>query len=157
MLFMPEFSTVLKFINDNKMKWFKSPRTYFKRGREAQDFRIIECDQRKERIKMEFRSGTLLPIEFWRFKETISLLNNENYIPIGSRISENTLMHSVEGHLKLVAKKMYDRETDTKTAPHVVDILVLAGIAELGYAISESCQEVQGVKRKSNKTPSGKK
>ena len=50
--------------------------------------------------------------------------------------------------MKEIAKRKYGRRADTKTAPHIVDLLVLAGIAELDYAKSSTDRKVQGVKLK---------
>lgn len=54
---------------------------------------------------------------------------------------------SLEGHLKEIAKTKFGGR-DTKTAPHIVDLLVLAGIADLDYTKSSSSRKVQGVRVK---------
>ncbi len=50
--------------------------------------------------------------------------------------------------MKEIAKRKYGRRADTKTAPHIVDLLVLTGIAELDYTISSTGRKVHGVKLK---------
>ncbi len=67
---------------------------------------------------------------------------------IGARISENYSKESLEGHLKEIAKTKSGRPSDTKTAPHIVDLLVLANLAELDYTTSSESRKVQGVKLK---------
>lgn len=82
-----------------------------------------------------------------RIRETISYLRDrKGFIPIGARISENYSIFSLEGILKEKAKSKYKRPADTKTAPHIVDLLTLAGITELGYAKSSTGRKVQGVR-----------
>lgn len=49
-------------------------------------------------------------------------------------------MVRLEAHVKATAKV-----TDTKTAPHIVDLLVLANLAELNYAFSPQNRKVQGL------------
>ena len=73
-------------------------------------------------------------------------MKGKRVVGIGARISEDYPISSLEGHLKEKAKEKYKRTTDTKTAPHIVDLLVLGGLAELDHAISSSGRRVQGVR-----------
>ncbi len=67
---------------------------------------------------------------------------------IGARISEDYPKDSLEGYLKEIAKEKNRRPTATKTAPHVVDLLVYSGIAELDRTKSSEGRKVQGVRLK---------
>ena len=68
---------VFDFMRENLNKTLESPRSLvFKKGRRPQTFRIVEFDDTKQRIKIEFQeSGTKLPLEFWRFELAIRFLS----------------------------------------------------------------------------------
>lgn len=140
---------VIDFIKQNSDTWLESPRKEFfgGRSRRAQRFKL-SINPKTDKVIFEFESGTKLGIEIWRIVEAIEFLKNHNVVAIGGRISEEYPVDSLEGHLKEMAKTRYGRKTDTKTAPHIVDLLVLADIAELDYAKSPSGRKVQGVKLK---------
>jgi len=57
---------LLEWINSNRHKVLESPRKeIFKRGRPPQNFKIVEVDEDKKRIRVKFmKKGTLLPLEF---------------------------------------------------------------------------------------------
>ena len=140
--------TLIDYIANNSEIWLESPRKSFFGGRSkrAQKFRI-SFKPSKNKIIFEFESGTKLGIELWRVEETLQFLMEKNsVVEIGARILENYSNDSLEGHLKNIAKIKYERSTDTKTAPHIVDLLVLAGIAELAYTTSQKNRKVQGVR-----------
>jgi len=138
---------IIDFIKQNSDIWLESPRKSFFGGRsfKAQRFKL-SFNPKADKVVFEFESGTKLGIEIWRIIESIKLLQDKGTVSIGARISEECSMESLEGHLKEIAKSMYRRATDTKTAPHIADLLVIAGIAELDYAKSPSGRKVQGVK-----------
>ncbi|MFO7967798.1 MAG: hypothetical protein R6U44_09405 [Archaeoglobaceae archaeon] len=142
-------SLVIDFINQNKDTWFESPRKYFFGGRSsrAQKFKL-SFNRKTDKVIFEFESGTKLGIEQWRIIESEKLLENKGKVSIGARISEGYSSDSLEGHLKEIAKSMYGRATDTKTAPHIADLLVIAEFAELDYAKSPSGRKVQGIRLK---------
>lgn len=144
------FETLLAFMKNNKGKEFESPRKIFKHGRPPQNFTIIDINEFKNRIKIQFKSETVLPIEYWRLKESILFIDNNDFVPIGASVSENYQMNSLEGRLKEKAKNDSKKSTDTKTAPHIADLLVLSGIAEFGKANSINGRQVQGIRLKSN-------
>ncbi len=138
------------FVRENAGKWLESPRKSFFGGRStrAQKFRVA-LKPSKDKIVFEFESGTKLGLDEWRFVETIEFLKRKKgIVEIGARISEDYSKNSLEGHLKDIAKEKSGRPTDTKTAPHIVDLLVLSRIAELGDTISPKGRKVQGVKLK---------
>lgn len=138
------------FVRENTDKWLESPRKSFFGGRStrAQKFRVA-LKPSKDKIVFEFESGKKLGLDEWRFIKAIEFLKREEgIVEIGARISEDYPKYSLEGYLKAIAKEKSGRPTDTKTAPHIVDLLVLSRIAELGYTISHKGREVHGVKLK---------
>ena len=147
---MDYFEILLAFMKNNKGKVFESPRKIFKHGRVPQNFTIIDINEPKNRIKIQFESKTVLPIEYWRLKESISVINNNDFVSIGASVSENYQINSLEGRLKEKAKNDFKKSTDTKTAPHIADLLVLSGIAEFGKVNSINGREVQGIRLKPN-------
>ena len=148
------FEILLAFMKNNKGKVFESPRKIFKHGRPPQNFKIIDINESKIKIKIkikiQFESKTVLPIEYWRLKKSISFIDNNDFVPIGASVSENYQINSLEGRLKEKAKNDSKKSTDTKTAPHIADLLVLSGIAEFGKANSINGREVQGIRLKPN-------
>ena len=140
---------VIKVIQQNSNVWLESPRKDFFGGKSLKAKRFkLSFNPKTDKVIFEFESGTRLGIEMWRIVEAIEFLKNHDVVGIGGRISEECPVDSLEGHLKEMAKTRYGRKTDTKTAPHIVDLLVMAGIAELDYAKSSSGRKVQGVKLK---------
>ena len=133
----------------SKGKEFESPRKIFNHGRIPRNFAIIDINESKNRIKIQFKSEskTVLPIEYWRLKESISFIDNDDFVPIGASVSENYQINSLEGKLKEKAKSDSEKSTDTKTAPHIADLLVLSGIAEFGYAYSINGRKVHGIRK----------
>ncbi len=123
---------VVDFVKRNSDIWIESPRKNFFGGKslKAQRFKLF-FNPKADRVIFEFESGTKLPIEVWRIVEAIEFLKNHGLVQIGGRISEEYPRDSLEGHLKEIAKAKYGRKKDTKTAPHIADLLVLAGIAKL--------------------------
>jgi len=125
---------VFDFMRNNLNKTLESPRTLvFKKGRQPQTFKIVEFDDAKQRIKIEFQeSGTKLPLEFWRFELAIEFLfERGEFVRIGASLDAQD-KSSLEWVLQKHEKEFYGRRAGTKTAPHVGDILVLAGVAEYG-------------------------
>ena len=142
---MNSYDKILNFAKISQGLKLKSPRSQFD-GRRKIPFQIIDYDS--EKLKIKFESGTLLPLHSWRFETAMKNLNKETFIPIGARISEDYESLSLEGFLIEEYRKQTGNLTHTKTAPHIADILVLAGIAELGWAKSEMGRKVQGIRLK---------
>ena len=140
------FYNFIKFAKDNIEIEFESPRKEFGHSNPPQNFKIKEVDENKRRIIIEFKSGTLLPLEYWRFEEALLFIDKNEFVPIGASINEKYQKDSLEGVLKEIAKKKYHKKTDTKTAPHIADLLQLAGISELGETKSSNNRIVQGIK-----------
>lgn len=142
------YQKVIDFIKNNSDAWLDSPRKSFFGGRSnrAQKFKV-DLKPKKDKIIIEFESGTKLGIEQWRIEEALKFLAlRKNVVEIGARISEDYSKESLEGHLKDIAKMKSGRLSDTKTAPHIVDLLVLTKLAELDYATSSKGRRIQGVK-----------
>lgn len=144
------FDNFLKFAKEKIGVEFESPRKIFGRRIFPQNFKIVEIDDNRQRIKIQFESGTPLPLEYWRFEEAITFIDKKDFVPIGARVSENYLKNSLEGTLKEKAKKDSKKITDTKTAPHIADLLILAGLAELGYTKSSGNRKIQGIRLKAD-------
>ena len=111
-------------------------------------FSIEKVDEKGAILKIRFETGTILPIEFWRIQLTLNILEGRVSIPIGGRLI-NPPKGSLEYVLQEEEKEFYDRKVGTKTAPHIADLLTLAGITELISTRSESGRIVQGLKLKS--------
>ena len=126
---------LLEWINSNLGKVLESPRKeVFKIGSPPQNFKIVEVNENKKRIKVKFmKKGTLLPLEFWRFDKVIELIARGDWIRLGTSLKPDD-PSTIEWKLQEHAKKLYGRKTDFKTAPHIGDILVLSGMAKYDYA-----------------------
>ena len=125
---------LLEWLKLNLGETFESPRkTKFKERIAIQDFKIVDVNEGKELVKIRFMSsGTILPLEFWRFDKALEVISKGEPVRLGTRLvaeDPSTLEYALQEH----AKKRYGRKADTKTAPHVCDILVLSGVAEYDY------------------------
>lgn len=142
---------LLEWIKSNKQKRFESPREKFF-GRKTSSFLINSITENSIYLKF-IPSGTSLQLEFWRFEEAIKfLLESGDVMKIGARIKTKKSISpsfSLEEHLNEKATEMYKRKSDTKTAPHICDLLVLSGIAEYLWTESDIGRRVQGIKLKS--------
>jgi len=143
------FRILLDWCRSNEGKALSSPRRKFSIGKTPQDFSILQVNDSKSQLRIQFlESGTILPLEYWRIKSAIEFLTGRSdYVWIGARIGEPEGI-SLENHLKTISKKMYGRKADTKTAPHVSDLLVLAGLADYDWTKSREGRKVQGIKLK---------
>jgi len=139
------FKHVLNWCKSNVGKVFSSPRSKFSIKRTPQDFSILEVDDSKSQLRIQFlESGTILPLEYWRIKSSIEFLTGKSgYVSIGSSISE-----PVGFSLGHYLKEKSGRKADTKTAPHIGDLLVLAGLADYEWTKSREGRKVQGIKLK---------
>ena len=138
---------VLDWCKSNRGRALTSPRRKFSPAKTPQDFSIVEVDDSKSQLRIQFlESGTILPLEYWRLESSMEFLAGKpDYVWIGARIGEPGY-DSLENHLKTISKKRYGRKTDTKTAPHIGDLLVLAGLADYGWTKSREGRRVQGIK-----------
>lgn len=148
---------VLGWVKENEQKILESPRKKFF-DEETSDFLIDKITS--ESIQLRFMpSGTPLNLKTWRFEEALAFLKERNAVTrIGARLKTKknaSPSFSVEEHLNGIAMNKYQRKSDTKTAPHVCDLLVLAGIAEYQWTNNEDGKKVQGIRlRPSNTTES---
>jgi len=141
------FELVLDWCKSNRGKALTSPRRKFSIKKTPQDFSILEVDDSKRQLRIQFlESGTILPLEYWRIKSAIEFLaGKSDYVWIGASISEPEGI-SLENHLKTISKKMYGRKADTKTAPHIGDLLVAAGLADYDWTKSREGRKIQGIR-----------
>jgi len=81
------------------------------------------------------KQDTILPLEFWKFNKVIEIITKANgdYVRLGTSLYPDD-PSTIEWKLQEHAKTLYNRTTDTKTASHVCDLLVLSGMTEYGYA-----------------------
>jgi hypothetical protein len=125
---------------------YESPRSFFGRKRGPQGFRVREVNEESQQVSIQFESGTLLYLHFWRFNHVIDLLTEKNdYLKIGSRIDPEKT-DSVESSLYWYAVNNELPSARLRTAPFVCDLLVLCGYAEYGYLDGERGRRVQAIK-----------
>ncbi|WP_440955555.1 hypothetical protein ACSAZK_00850 [Methanosarcina sp. Mfa9] len=137
---------IKSYVNSNSGKWVESPRNKAFGENKRQKYQLFQKTP-GDKILFKLESGNPLYIEIWRFKEAVIFLDaSKGPVKIGARISENYPGISLESHLIKIAKKIYNRSSDTKTAPHIADLLVLAGIAEFKHIVPVMGRKVQGVK-----------
>jgi len=115
--------------NINKVQ--SSPRKKFRKGKPPQDFKIVDVNDEGKRIKIQFLGArkTVLTLEFWRFDKALELIPKKGWIRLGTSLrpqDERTL----EYQLQKYAKRKYNRKSDTKTAPHICDILALSKLVK---------------------------
>lgn len=129
---------LIHWLRSNSGASFESPRRDIFKTR-AQDFRIIDVDEEREIVRIQFNQNkTVLRLEFWRFDTAMDVLNTNNgeWIRLGTSFYPHDA-ETLEYQIQQKAKAIYpNRNVDTKTAPHISDILVLSGIAEYGRALN---------------------
>lgn len=130
--------SLVKWLKSNQNRSFESPRrTIFKR--QTQRFKIIEVNEAKQFIEIEFsKQYTVLRLEFWRFETALEILskNRGKWTRLGTRIYADD-PDTIEWQIQKKAKQIHpNRHVDLKSAPHICDILILCGIAEYGRAIN---------------------
>lgn len=133
-------------MNENLLIWLNSSRdislesprrTIF--NTQTQRFKIIEVNEAKQFIKIEFsKQYTDLRLEFWRFETALEILskNRGKWTRLGTRIYADD-PDTIEWQIQKKAIQIHpNRHVDLKSAPHICDILALCGIAEYGRAIN---------------------
>jgi hypothetical protein len=75
------FENFLKFAREKIGVEFESPRNVFGRRIPPQNFKIVEIDDNKQRLKILFESGTPLQLEYWRFEEAITFIDKKDFVP----------------------------------------------------------------------------
>ena len=141
---------IIQFLERNRGKMLNSPREIFSRGRRKPPMRfsIIEINNSEKRVKIRFektqpdKKETELPLEYWRFKLTLNYLKGKHLVPIGG-----SLVNPPKGSLEYILQEKGKRKYSLKTAPHIADLLVLAGLAELDKVKSPtSGRRVQAIR-----------
>jgi len=136
---------IKSYVNSNSGKWVESPRNKAFGENKRQKYQLFQKNP-GDKILFKLESGNPLYIDIWRFEEAVTLLYaSKGPVKIGARISENYPGISLEGHLIKIAKKVYNRSADIRTAPHIADLLVLADIAEFKRIIPAKGRKVHGV------------
>ena len=138
---------VLQWLHSNIGREFISPRNDIF-GRRPLNFKIIEVNENSKLVRITFIGGSSnpLPLHFWMFDRTlIYLRNNPNQsFPIGARLQPPYPKDSVEGE---IWKEPLLYSSPYKSSPHILDILVYAGMVEFTWVRSrETGRRVQGVK-----------
>ncbi|MBW1728456.1 MAG: hypothetical protein JRJ62_12960 [Deltaproteobacteria bacterium] len=139
--------TLVKWIKVNEHKTFSSPRkTVF--GSNADNFTLIRLDMIKEKVHIDFEESTTpaLPLHFWMFQRCLDYLheNPKRFIQLGAQLQPPYKEDSLEG---IIWKEPYPLNSSYKASPHVMDIIVLAGLAEYGKVKNpKTGRRVQGAK-----------
>lgn len=131
---------LLEWLRSNRNQSFESPRKAIF-GTRTQRFEIVDVNEAKGVVKIEFsKQRTPLRLEFWRFETALDFLdrNKGKWTRLGTRIDSDD-PDTIEWQIQRKARQIHpNRHIDLKSAPHVCDIFVLAGIAEYGKAINPS-------------------
>lgn len=139
---------IKSYVNSNLGQWTESPRNKAFGENKRQKYQLFQKNP-DDKILFKLESGNPLYIEIWRFEEALTFLySSKGPVKIGARISRDYPGISLEDHLLKIAKKVYNRSSDAKTAPHIADLLVLADIAEFKQIVPVMGRKVQGVKLK---------
>jgi hypothetical protein len=126
---------------------YSSPREFFGYKRKPQEFVIKEVSEEKQRVVLQFESGTNIPLGYWRFNHVINLLVKKKgeFVRIGSKIDPEK-ESSIESSLYWHAIENELSAARLRTAPFVCDLLVLCGYAEYGYKEGKRGRSVQAIK-----------
>jgi hypothetical protein len=134
--------SIFRWLRENVGKTFESPRP------RAKDIRILPVDDESGSLKLQFVGGVLsLSLYFWMFERAINyLISQKNCaVRVGAKVAPPFDQETIEGQIWLEPHR--EPRTPFKAAPHVCDLLVLAGIAKYETVINPSTgREVQGIK-----------
>ena len=139
--------TLLKWIKDNEHKTFSSPRkTVF--GSNADNFTLLRLDIMNEKVHIDFEESTTpaLPLHFWMFQRCFDYLHEhqKRFIQLGAQLQPPYKEDSLEG---IIWKEPHPLNSSYKASPHVMDIIVLAGLAEYGKVKNpKTGRRVQGAR-----------
>jgi len=138
--------SIYKWVEGKIGTTFPSPRER-EFGTSTKDFQIVRIDDVKISIKFEGSKYLALPLKRWMFKRTLEhLKKNEGvFVSIGARIGPPYIPNSVE---EVIWEDPLPEDISTyKVAPHICDVLELAGIVEYGPAYKpNSSRRLQGVR-----------
>ena len=135
---------LLEWLKGNEGETFISPRYGFSK-RKRYDIKILSVDFRAVRIYFVGSKYQALPLCFWMFDRTLAYLrkNRVRAIRLGAKVQPPYESDTIE-------EQIWKDENDIspyKAAPHVCDILALAGLVE--YVLVENPvtgRRVQAVK-----------
>lgn len=136
----------MKWLKVNKGKVFASPRNeVFKE--QTRDFELLGIVDDRVNVRFVGSKYPALPLYFWMFDRTLKYIqeNKGRALRLGAKLVPPHESDTVEGQ---IWKEPYPTEnTSYKAAPHVCDILVLAGLVEYVLVLNpETRRKVQGVK-----------
>ena len=137
---------ILAWLKHHKGQTFPSPREVAF-GSKTLPFKIIEINEKLEKVKINFIGGTPgLPLFFWMFDRALVFIkaNRDRAVRLGARVQRPYDPDTVEGKIweePLLYPSPY------KASPHVCDLLVLAGLATYQKTKNpKTHQIVQGIK-----------
>jgi hypothetical protein len=137
---------VLKWLKANKGKVFASPRKEVFKGK-TRDFELSGIADDRVSVRFVGSKYLALPLYFWMFDRTLKYIheNKGRSVRLGTRLVPPYEPDTVEGQ---IWKEPYPTgNTSYKAAPHVCDILALAGLVEYVLVLNpETRRKVQGVK-----------
>jgi len=140
---------VMKWLKANTGKVFASPREMFRRP--TQGFEVVGIVGESVRIRFAGSPYPALPLYFWMFDRTLKYLqeNRGRSVRLGAKLAPQYESDTVEGQ---IWKRPYPtRNASYKAAPHVCDILSLAGLVEYVLVLNpETLRKVQGAKLRDN-------
>ncbi|MFZ7138016.1 MAG: hypothetical protein ACOWW1_06330 [archaeon] len=115
-------------------------------GGNPQGFIIRHIDNEKNCVRISFSQKRTLafPLYFWMFERVLNYLskNPMTTFPIGARLKPPYPKESIEGE---IWKNPKPYSSEYKSAPHILDILTLAGFTNFAYTQSrETNRKVQG-------------
>lgn len=142
--------SIFKWVESKIGSVFQSPReSAF--GTRTKNFTLVGIDGEKVSIKFEGSKYPALPLKKWMFKRVLDHLhiNEGKFVPIGARIGPPYIPNSVEG--AIWKAPVPENLSKYKAAPHICDVLELAGVVELGPAYRlNSRRGLQGVRVRNN-------
>lgn len=147
-------ATLFQWLKNNEGRTFSSPRKEIF-GRKPKNFTITSIDEHKKAVRVKFEGSKYQapPLYFTMFDRVLEYLRNnpKTIYPIGARLQPPYSKESIEGEIWREPKPY---STEYKSAPHVLDILVHAGLAKYAYTTSrDSGNKVQGAQYNSEQTP----
>jgi len=145
---------LVQWLKNNEGRIFSSPRKEAF-GRNPKRFTLTLVDEHKKAVRVKFEGSKYqaLPLYFTMFDRVLEYLRNNptTIYPIGARLQPPYPEESIEGEIWREPKPY---SSEYKSSPHVLDILVHAGLAKYAYTTSrDSGRKVQGAQYGSELTP----
>jgi len=137
---------VLTWLKVNEGETFESPRSKVSK-RKKYDLKVVSVGSNRVNLDFARSEHQALPLYFWMFDRTLKYLeaNRGRAVRLGTKLAPPYESDTVEGQ---IWEKPYPTvNTSYKAAPHVCDILALAGLVEYVLVLNpETHRKVQGVK-----------